>query len=76
MRPNAEKTSQQLEIFTIKEPIEEIEITLANGKKEKQWRYQHFHFTTADRPVTFNGVQYIPLSYFDRVRWNGKVGEI
>ncbi len=70
MKPQAEKIVQQLEIFTIKQPTEEIEVTLPNGQKEKQWRFQYFHFTTSDRPVTFNGVQYIPLSFFDQVRWD------
>jgi hypothetical protein len=70
MKPPVEKISTTIEIFTIKQPTEEIEVTLPNGQKEKQWRYQHFHFTTADRPVTYNGVQHVPLSYFDQVRWD------
>lgn len=74
MKPAAEKIVKMLEVFTIKQPTEEIEITLPNGQKEKQWRYQYFHFTTADSPVTVNGVQYIPLSLFDQVRWNEVVG--
>lgn len=70
MRPPAEKTTQTLEIFTIKQPVEEIEIKHPDGRKEKQWRFAYFHFTTCDRPVTFNGVQYIPLSCFDQVKWD------
>jgi hypothetical protein len=72
MKPASEKVTTQLEVFTVKEPIEEIEVVV-NGQKVKQWRYQCFHFTTAEKPVTYEGVQYIPLSYFDRVRWDAIV---
>lgn len=69
MKPKAEKIVTNIEVFTIKQATEEIEVALPDGKKEKQWRYQYFHFTTSDQPVTLGGVQYIPLSCFDQVRW-------
>ena len=69
-KPTLEKSAVTLEVFTIKKPIEEIEVTLPGGKKEKQWRYALFHFTTHDTPVTVGGIQYIPLSSFDQVRWD------
>ena len=68
MKPISEKTTKTLEVFTVKEPIELVEV-IVNNKKTMQWRYQYYHFTTADKPVTYEGIQYIPLSSFDRVRW-------
>jgi hypothetical protein len=70
VKPAPEKKVTTLEVFTVRQAVEEIEVTLANGKKEKQWRFQDFHFTTNDSPVTVGGIQYIPLSTFDQVRWD------
>lgn len=73
MKPATTRTNHRpLECFTIKEPIEEVE-AIVDGKKIKVWRYQEFHFTTADKPVTYGSVQFIPLSYFDQIRWDGKL---
>jgi hypothetical protein len=73
-KPPTEKISAPpLEIFAIREPIEEVEVKGPNGEKAKEWRYAVFHFTTADKPVTYGGVQYIPLSSFDQIRWNKKI---
>lgn len=68
MKPATERSTQTFECWTVKEPLEEIEVVV-NGKRVKQWRYGFFHFTTHDRPVTVNGVQFVPLSTFDQVRW-------
>lgn len=65
-------TVPPLTCFTIKEPIDEVE-AVVDGRKTKVWRFQEFHFTTAGKPVTYGGVQYIPLSYFDQIRWNSKL---
>lgn len=67
-----EKISTTLEVFTIKKQIGEVEVQLPGGKKEKQPRYALYHFTTADRPVTYDGRQYIPLSMFDQSIWDIK----
>lgn len=56
LKPEPEKIVTILEIFTVRQPVEEIEIKLDNGTKQKQWRYEHFYFTTADKPVTYGGV--------------------
>jgi hypothetical protein len=34
-----------------------------------------YHFTSADAPVTFGGVQYIPLSTFDQAKWAENITE-
>lgn len=64
-----------IECYTIRQPIEEVEV-IRDGKKVKEWRYQEFHFTSADKPVSYGGVQYIPLSYFDRIRWDSKIENV
>lgn len=71
MKPETLRSSKTIEVFTIRKPIEEIEVTIpGTNKKEKQWRYAHFYFTTHDSPVTVGGIQYIPLSSFDQARWD------
>lgn len=69
MKPNSEKTTKTLEVFSIREPIEQVE-QIINGKRKMVWRYNTYYFTTADKPVTYEGIQYIPLSSFDQVRWS------
>lgn len=69
-KPAPEKKVSTLEVFTVRQAVEEVEVKLSNGKKEKQWRFQDFHFTTHDKPVTVGGIQYIPLSTFDQVKWD------
>jgi hypothetical protein len=61
--PTARITHKPLECFTIREPVEEVEVVV-NGKKQKVWRFQEYHYTTDERPVTHNGVQYIPVQSF------------
>lgn len=57
-----------LQTFSVREPVDQVEVT-RDGKKVKEWIYKTYHFTTSDEPVTYRGTQYIPLSMFDRVRW-------
>lgn len=68
-KPEPEKVSTALEIFTIRQAAELIEVPVSKNKTEKRWRYETFYFTTADEPVTYKGIQYIPLSKFDQVKW-------
>lgn len=51
-------TKRVLEIFDVSVPDEK------DPKLVK-----HYHFTTADRPVTHAGQQYIPLSAMDAAKW-------
>lgn len=53
-----DKTKVTLEIFTITRP---------DPKNPKI--SQTFYFTSADKPVTYAGHQYIPLSTCDAARW-------
>lgn len=71
MKPETIKTQHTLEVFTIRKPVEEIEVTIpGTKKKEKQWRFADFHFTNHDKPITVGGIQYIPISLFDQARWD------
>ncbi len=56
---------QTLDIWTVEVPI-------PVGDTEIIKKY---HFTSAEMPVTFGGVQYIPLSTFDQARWAAKIKE-
>ncbi len=70
-KPPVTKEVTDLQVFTIKQPTELVEVRDKDGKiTDRFWRFKLFHFTTADKPVTFNGVQYIPISYFDQVKWD------
>lgn len=52
------RTSQTLEIFSVSVP------DVQDSKKEKL-----YYFTSAERPVSFDGQQYIPLSQADAAKW-------
>jgi hypothetical protein len=70
-KPSATKKTTVLEVFTIEQPTELVEERDKQGKVVKTWwRTKLYHFTTSDRPVNHNGIQYIPLSYFDQVKWD------
>lgn len=59
------QTKQTLEVWTV-----EVTTKVGDGEVVK-----HYHFTSADQPVTFGGVQYIPLSIFDQAKWAEKITE-
>lgn len=71
MKPESTKSMQTLEVFTIRKPVEEIEVTIpGTNKKEKQWRFADYHFTNHDKSITVGGIQCIPISLFDQARWD------
>ena len=69
-KPSSEKIVHgDLKIFSVREPFDQVEV-IRDGKKVKEWLFRTYHFTTADEPVTYRGVQYVPLNCFDQVRWD------
>lgn len=74
-KPKATKKISTLEVFTIEQPIELIQTKDSSGKISQHWRMATFYFTTHDSPVTVNGHQHVPLSYFDQVKWDDVVAE-
>ncbi len=69
MTEKSQKIKTTIEVFTIKQPEREMEV-IVDGKKQTQIVYSFHHFTTHDKPVSVGGIQYIPLSSFDQVRWD------
>lgn len=69
-KPNTIKRVTAIEIFSIEEPVELMTTKDSSGRVSQHWRTATYYFTTAERPVTYNGHQHVPLSCFNQVRWD------
>lgn len=58
-----------METVTKKTVLEIFEHVIPDPQDPEGERTKTYYFTSADRPVTYNGQQYIPLSIFDLERW-------
>ena len=69
-KPPTVKKASTVEVFSVEQPVELITNKDSAGKITQHWRMATFYFTTHDSPVTVNGHQHVPLSYFDQIKWD------